>query len=532
MITLRPYQNDAVTAVFDKLRIDDSTLLVAPVGAGKTIMQAEIIQRSIKSYSSCRFLCVVHTRELVSQNMQAMVRAWPGAPVGVNSAGLGRRDTHSQILFAGIQSIARKTSQIGHVDCMIVDECHLIPESSDTVYQKVIHQLRMINPAMKVVGLTGTPYRLKQGMLTDGDNPMFQSVAYDIEIKTLIDDGYLTRPISKATATTFDTTGVQLRGGEFVPGQLQAAVNVDSTTQSAVDEILSFGTDRRAWLVFCAGVDHAYAVRDAIRARGITCETVEGKTTKGDRDSILRRYKDGQIKCLTNVNVLSAGFDYPGIDMIALMRPTKSASLYIQQCGRALRLADGKNDALILDFAGNIRTLGPLDCVEPIRPKGKGEAPTKVCPECDEIVHLAARECTSCDYEFPAPDPEERPRHDAKADDTVGILSSEIALPTQLPVVSWKFHVHMKVSSPDSMRVAYTAGVMMHQEWVCFEHTGFAAQKAAQWWSLHGGQFPVPKTVENAISRTHELQQPKTISVKRDNKYWRITGRSFEERAA
>jgi len=123
---LRDYQINAVNGVFDKLAQALSTLLVAPVGAGKTIMQAEIIQRTIRQAPAARFLCVVHTRELVTQNAQAMLRAWPAAPIGINSASLGRRDIRSQILFASIQSIYRKAYELGHMDAIIIDECHLI----------------------------------------------------------------------------------------------------------------------------------------------------------------------------------------------------------------------------------------------------------------------------------------------------------------------------------------------------------------------------------------------------------------------
>ncbi len=350
--TLRPYQESAVSSVFDELASVHSTLLVAPVGAGKTIMQAEIIQRTIRMAPRARFLCVVHTRELVQQNAQAMLRAWPAAPVGINSAALGRRDLRSQVLFASIQSIYRKAREIGHVDCLIADECHMISRNGASMYGKLIAALRDINPELRVVGLSGTPWRMDSGLLTDGDDALFQSVAFDIPIRQLIDEGFLTRPISKATATGFDLTGVRIRGGDYIQGQLEKAVNVDEVTQAAVSEIIGFGKARKAWLVFCAGVSHAKDVRDVFRSRGISCETVEGNTPKAERDSILRRYRDGQIRCLTNVNVLSTGFDYPGIDLVALMRPTKSASLYVQQVGRCLRLAPDKEDALVLDFAG------------------------------------------------------------------------------------------------------------------------------------------------------------------------------------
>ena len=523
---LRDYQKDAVGRVFDELARVFSTLLVAPVGAGKTIMQAEIIQRTIKKAPAARFLCVVHTRELVIQNVQAMLRAWPAAPVGINSASLGRRDMRSQILFASIQSIYRKAGAIGHVDCLIVDECHLISRNGASMYGKLIAVLRDINPELRVVGLSGTPYRMDSGLLTDGDDALFQSVAFDIPISQLIDDGFLTRPISKATATGFDLTGVTIRGGDYIQGQLEKAVNVDAVTQAAVSEIIAFGEHRKAWLVFCAGVQHAKDVRDVFRHRGICCETVEGNTPKAERDSILRRYKEGQIQCLTNVNVLSTGFDYPGIDLVALMRPTKSASLYVQQVGRCLRLAPNKEDALVLDFAGVVRTLGPIDAIDPYRPKGNGDAPVRECPECGELMHIAKQECPDCGHAF-AP-PEDKPRHEKQADGDSAILSSEKIPPRQLPVTTWDKRIHHKFGSPDSVRVVYTAGIAQYPEWLAFEHGGYPAQKAGQWWNQHGGDFPIPKTANEALERWHEVKMPKTITVQPKGKFFAIVGRSFE----
>lgn len=534
---LRDYQSEAVEAVFAELGNVLSTLLVAPVGAGKTIMQAAIIQKAINLDPRSRFVCVVHTRELVSQNMQAMMREWPGAPVGLNSASLGRRDTHSQILFCSIQSVYKKAASIGWTDCLSVDECHLISRNGSTMYQRLIADLRKINPNMRVIGMSGTPYRLDSGSLVDGDDALFESVAYDIEIKRLIDEGYLTRPISKATATGFDLSDVHVRGGEYVAGELEKAVNVEEVTKGAVAEIIEFGKSRRAWLVFCAGVEHAFAVRDEFRRCGISCETVEGKMGAGDRASILRRYKNGEIKCLTNINVLSTGFDYPGIDLVALMRPTKSASLYVQQCGRGLRLAPGKETALILDFAGNIRTLGPLDMVSTFgkaKGAGAGEAPTKECPSCKEIVHLSCRLCPDCDYEFPKIEQEEKPRHAAKADGNVGILSGEKVAPQQIPVVDWRLDRYEKLGMPDSIKVTFIAGISEYREWIAFEHGMTARQKAMQWWSTHGGSAPYPKTTEEALIRTDELTMPVTISVepnKKNRKHIDIVGRSFPARA-
>lgn len=529
MIQLRKYQNDAVDGIFTALEKVNSTLLVAPVGAGKTIMQAAFIERSISLAPRCRFVCTVHTRELVQQNMQAMLRAWPGAPVGLNSAALGRRDTRSQILFCSIQSVYKKARHIGWTDCLIVDECHLISRNSSTMYQKLIEDLRAINPQMVVIGMSGTPYRIDSGLLTDGDDALFKSVAYEIHIRDLIEQGYLTKPISKATVTGFDLSDVQIRGGEYVAGDLERAVNVADVTLAAVSEIIKFGQDRKSWIVFCAGVQHAAAVRDEFIRQGISAATVEGGTEQSERASLIRRFKAGEIRCLTNVNVLSVGFDHPAIDLVALMRPTKSAALYVQQVGRGLRLSPGKENALILDFASNIRTLGPIDMVQPPRKgKGSGDAPTKTCPKCEEIVHISCVECTDCGHVWERV-AEEKPKHDAQAEGEVGILSTEKVAPTMLPVVDWRVQRHEKFGSPDSVRVTYLAGIMEYREWVAFEHGGYASQKACQWWTNHGGRTPFPKSTAEALERFQagEISMPATISVRPNGKYHDIIGRTF-----
>jgi DNA repair protein RadD len=546
MMNLRPYQREAVEAVIRELAKSQSTLLVAPVGAGKTIMQAALIQRMIEAVPESRFICAAHTRELVAQNTQAMLRAWPAAPAGLNSAALGRRDTRSQILFCSIQSVYKKARQIGWCDCLIVDECHLISPNSHTMFRRFIAELREISPHMRVMGMSGTPYRLDSGRLTDGDNSLFKSVAYEIGIRQLIDEGYLTRPISKATATKLDVSRVAIRGGDYVATDLERVVNVANVTAAAVEEIIAFGSGaaggapRKAWLVFCAGVNHAANVRDAFRARGISCDMVEGTMNASDRARIIRDFQNGRIQCISNVNVLSIGFDYPGIDLIALMRPTKSASLFVQQCGRGLRLAPGKSDTLILDFAGNVRTLGPIDMVDPKKPgDGKGEAPCRECPDCHSLVHIAQMTCPVCGHEWPpAAEPKHdaaaEPKHDAVADDDTPILSTERVPPRMLPVVTWSARVHCKPDKPPSMRVAIFAGLQEYPEWIAFQHEGYARQKAQQWWTAHGGHVPFPATTDEALQRFHagEVRPPASISVRRNGKFHDIVSRSFKQEAA
>lgn len=527
-IELRPYQRSAVDAVRAELDDVDSTLLVASVGAGKTIMQAAFIQEMIADYPGARFVCAVHTRELVAQNYGALLRAWPFAPAGVNSAALGRRDTHSQILFCSIGSVYKHAERIGWTDCLIIDECHLISPKSTTMYRQFIDALRAINPDLRILGMSGTPYRMDSGMLTECEDALFKSVAYEVGIGELIEQGFLAPPISKHTSVTFDLTGVHTRGGEYIASEAEAAVNKDEITSAAVEEIIRFGRgeDRKSWLAFCAGVDHAEAVRAEFVRQGVSCAMVEGNMPAGERSRTLEAYKRGDIRCLTNVNVLSIGFDHPPTDLIALMRPTKSPSLYVQQVGRGLRLAPGKENCRVLDFAGVVATLGPVDDVQIKRPgKGAGEAPIRLCPQCECINHAAAKVCIDCGFEFPESD---KPKHAASAD-IVPILSTAEPVWQRVTGRTFREHISKDPAKPPSVRCDYRLGLSTQREWLCPQHTGYAKSKADRYWAKHGGARPFPVSVNEWLERAAELAPTLEIRLKPAGKYqdvidWRPGG--------
>lgn len=518
-LQFRPYQSEAIEAIDAELERVDSTLLVASVGAGKTLMQAGFIQRVIGKYPDARFVCAVHTRELVSQNFNALIRIWPFADAGINSAALGQRRTKNQILFCSIQSVYSKAAEIGWVDCLIVDEAHLISPKSNTMFRQFIDALRAINPDMRILGMSGTPFRMDMGDLTEGDDALFKSIAYSIGPGQLIDEGYLTRPISKGTATTFDVTGVHTRGGEYIAGELERAVNVQHITDAAVEEVIRYGHGRKSWIAFCAGVDHAREVRDAMRLRGISCEMVEGTMDAGSRKRTIEAYTRGEIRCLTNVNVLSIGFDYPAIDLVALMRPTKSPALYIQQVGRGLRLAPGKKDCLVLDFANVVRTLGPIDDVQIKKPgKGTGEAPIRICPQCECINHASVRACVDCGLEFPEPEI----KVNAIADD-VPIISTAPAEPRIVRKRTFWNHPG-KDGKPDSVKTVFTVGMSQINKWYAPQAGGRAKADSDRFWDAHRGKRPFPKTALEWLERQNELVATKEIFVRPAGKFWNVEG--------
>jgi DNA repair protein RadD len=522
-LTLRPYQSAAINGIYNYFASETGNpLIVIPTAGGKSLVMATFVEGVLKAYPDQRILIVTHVRELIEQNHAELLRLWPGAPAGIYSAGLKQRDLKAPILFAGIQSIQKHVYGVQQCDLVLIDEAHLIPRSSNTMYRRFLDGLKRLNPAMKVIGLTATPYRLDSGLLHEGKDAIFTDVAYEASVRELIDDGYLAPVISKPMATQIDVSGVGTRGGEFIAKDLEAAVDQDAITQAAVGEIATFGHDRKSWLVFCAGVDHAHHVRDAIRARGVTCETIVGDTPSVQREALIKDFKAGRIRCLTNANVLTTGFNAPGVDLIAMLRPTKSAGLYVQIVGRGCRLAPGKEDCLVLDFAGNIARHGPIDAIKPKRPKAgeDGEAPTKVCPECSSVVHAAVRECPDCGHLFPPP----QVHLDAQAS-TLDVLSSGKS--QWLPVTGVNYARHDKPGKPPSLRVDYLTGLCSHSEWVCFEHPGYARQKAVSWWARRAPGLPVPQRVDEALALRTRLKPPAEIAVRPSGRFTEVVAARF-----
>jgi DNA repair protein RadD len=542
MIELRPYQQDAIDSVLNYWDQGGGNPLVdMATGLGKSVVIAKLTRDLLSQYPDMRVLMLVHVRELVQQNFMALHRLWPEARAGIFSAGLNRRDTHRPILFASIQSVHRQdTNSLGTYDLILIDEAHLVPRGGDGMYRKFIEKMANQVPDLRVAGFTATPFRMDSGRIDDGG--LFDEAVYSYGIRQGIEDGWLSPLISKKTVLEIDVSGVAKRGGEFVAGALEAATDVAEITKAAVSEMVVLGADRKSWLAFCTGVNHAHNVRDAIRAAGVSCETITGDTPSHDRTRFIADFKAGRIRCLTNANVLTTGFDAPGVDLIAMLRPTLSTGLYVQMIGRGTRKSAGKDNCLVLDFAGVVRRHGPVDTVEVGHKKGpKSDAGvsvetvrSKVCPECESLAALNASECKDCGHVWPVL---AKPKHEANADGENAIISTERAAftPDEQPVVSWSPYRHAKLGSPDSLRVSYLAGLMSYPEWWCFEHDGGARRKAERLWVEHGGELPVPETVTDALERWGELTAPEIILTRKNGQWFDILGRRFaseKERAA
>ena len=499
MITLRPYQEDVKIAVYDHLRSrDDNPCAVVPTAGGKTPIMASICKDAVGLWGG-RVLILAHVKELLEQTADKLKVVCPEIGFGIYSAGLKRRDTQNPVIVASIQSVYKRACELDAFNLIMVDEAHLIPLEGDGMYRQFLADAKVINPELRIIGFTATPYRLKTGPICTPDS-FLNHICYEVGVRELIRDGFLCPLISKAGRAKADMSSLHVRGGEFISDEVESLMDQESLVSSAASEIMEYTADRKACLIFASGVQHGQHIVEVLaKEHGVDCGFVCGDTPIPERDATLARFKAGDLKYLCNVNVLTTGFDAPHIDCVALVRPTMSPGLYYQMVGRGFRLHPSKENCLVLDFGGNVLRHGPVDDIKVTTiDRGDGKAPAKECPSCQAVIAAGFSTCPQCGYVFPPP---ERQQHDPKASEA-GILSGQVST-TKLQVEDVYYGIHTKrdasEDAPRTLRVDYRVGWHEYKsEWVCFEHEGYARQKAIAWWRKRSPD-PVPDNVERAI---------------------------------
>jgi DNA repair protein RadD len=384
--TLRPYQQQAVDATLSHFRQSDaSALLVLPTGAGKSLVIAELARLAKR-----KILVVTHVQELVDQN--AAKFAALGRTPGIYSAGLKQRDTIHQVVFGSIQSVAANLDQfVNEYSLLIVDEAHRISDNTESQYQQLISHLTGLNPGLKVLGLTATPYRLGygwiyrrdyRGFVRSEEPRIFEHCIYDLPLRTLVKQGYLTNPRMENPAIAhYDFSALRPnRDGLFAEADLNELLSqCPRVTEAICRQLVELSGERQGVMLFAATVKHAKEILSYLPAS--QSALVIAETDANERRTIIEQFKARELKYLVNVSVLTTGFDAPHVDLIALLRPTQSVSLFQQMVGRGLRLSEGKTECLVIDYANNGIDLYDPEVGEP-KPAPDTEPVQVFCPEC------------------------------------------------------------------------------------------------------------------------------------------------------
>lgn len=523
MLKPRPYQAESVDAVNSALRErDDNPALVLPTGAGKSFVMALLLHGWLEKAPALRAMVLAHRKELVEQNAAELLGIDPTLSVGVFAASLKRRETAQSIIFASIDSVAHNADQMPPMDVLLIDEAHRIPVRGEGKYRKFIDAMRAKNSALRVVGLTATPYRMGTGPICHRDH-ILNHVCYEAHVSDLIAKGYLC-PIRTIDGEhkKLNLDGVKKTAGEFNVKDLALRVDKNEVIAEAVRDMVHNANahNRKSIIVFCINVEHCKHVQQALRSYGIDAPYIVGATKMSERERIIDAFKDGKHRFLLSVDCFFEGFNAKRVDCVAMLRPTQSKGLWVQAIGRGLRLHPDKEFCLVLDYGNNIQLHGPIDL-----PEGS-EVKLAQCNDCGNHFSRAVRKCPSCGWEIPPQQREmfereeqaERAMHEAKA--AHGKLLNEAQW---LDVHGVQFRLHKKVGKPDSVRAEFYCGVgQLVNKWLLLDHGAYGRGEAQKFLSRFGlPNYESSKSMIDDAPNASKLvmQKLKQIQIQYDGKF-------------
>ena len=402
---LRDYQEVVITetASWFKRNKTGNPVIVMPTGSGKSYVIADIAKRAIEKRPDSRILMVTHRKELIEQDYEKLAQIIPKEKLGIYSAGLGKRDLNKPILCAGIQSlIYLDAKKLRGVNLLLLDEAHTVNIEANGMYRNYIAELKKDSEDIRIIGFTATPYRLKGGTIVQPGS-LFQGLIDIVDIDSLVLRGHLAPLVLPVKQTQFETSHIKTKDGEFVASDAEENLDTLTNNERAVGEIIRILREGyRFCLIFTCGIRHSKHIADLFNFYGIKAVAITSDLGRSERDGFIRQFRNGEIRVLTNANILTVGFDHPGIDLIGMLRPTKSTGLYVQMLGRGMRVKPHIDHCKVLDFVGNCYRHGPVNDlkINQVGEGTKGEAPRKICPECYELVYLSVHVCPHCSHTF------------------------------------------------------------------------------------------------------------------------------------
>jgi len=387
---LRAYQQQAVEKLWSRLYETGSVLCAMSTGSGKTEVMQALLQKCFAKKPDLKVVVIAQKINLIEQTARRFRKNFDSVSIYCGSI---EKDLSGSIVIASIQSIAEIKM---HINIVVVDEVHAIDHEQGRYFD--FFELNK-HEKMKVIGFTATPFRADGPIY--GEGKFFEKIDFIKPMDELIDEGYLVRPLMKAPNHQIDTSQLSVRAGEYAQEDVER-VTVDQTVvdlqvNDALDRLI--GRKKIVWA--CASIAHAEMVRNTL---GINAFAIHSKMDKNSRAVAIHWFEKRDARHLVFVTIVSEGYDFPPIDAVVLMRPTRSPVLYVQTVGRGLRISEGKKDCLVLDYGNVVRSCGPINNPKVVTAR-KGKKPEeeiqhRVCPECFEYVLKILPACDVCGHVF------------------------------------------------------------------------------------------------------------------------------------
>lgn len=477
MLQLRDYQLDLVNAIWADLHRQNTILISAPTGSGKTECFIELCRKSIEAMPTIKILIILNRVLLVEQTARRIRKIIPSC--GIYCGSLNESEIN-QITVASVQSIYKQ--KLGKINMVILDEVHHLSEDDDSHYRKLLSNIA--HEKLKVVGFTATPFR-SNGKLY-GQDKLFKNLSYKKSLTSLIDDGFLVRPSMKRVDHQFDTSQLRVRMGEFKQDDVNKLTSNLTKLEQQVKDALPRMADRKSVVWACASIKHCENVRDEIINQGERALALHSKLNRLEAESNKTLFESGGVKHLVFVSIVAEGYDHPPIDCIVLMRPIRSPVLYVQTVGRGLRPFENKKDCLVLDYGKVVETLGPID--NPLVSNGrikKSDKPLgmKFCPSCLEYVLSSEPICPDCDYEFikKAPDKTKNLERVSFVGDILSKPQPHVVVEKTIDIIDVRISMFVSRANNKCLKIDYISeGIIRHTICQFFVWGVEWAQKKAQ----------------------------------------------------
>lgn len=506
---LRPYQVEAFDATIASLRARHNPVVAMPTGSGKSAVIAALVDRcrSKDGYT----LMVTHNQELVAQNYAALTRFYGADGVGVYCSGLNSKTIGTASTYGTIQTLYRALDKLPEPDAIIIDECHRVGFSGGDTKQ--YDALFKAFPKARKVGMSATPYRLAGGpIIGSTEKHWFDDLCISIDVPTLVAQGYLAPLISVASRVQLDLKGVKKTGGDFNLAEVDPLMKSEWITE-VLKTVQKHAATRKHILVFAPTVRTAELVATLAKGLNLTALAVHGGTK--DRDGTLAAWKRGEAQLMSSCLMLTTGFDFAALDCIVDLSPTESQGLHVQKLGRGTRIAPGKTDCLVLDFAGNLARHGGI-AAEPTFTQELDDGTLRTVKRAAPIMNTVQRKLKSV-VALEALDP-----------------MSGSATSAGLTLKVRKAHYTVKKSVSRNIEMLLCIYDITTQdgsplqpitEFVLVEHDGYARTKAERWFTNRGGN--APRTATRALGAAYNLPTPKQITVRKAGSYYDILNTQF-----